>query len=612
MPVRTLFSAALAWFLFFLATVAMVRAEDPALQHLDRLVSGQQWDQAVLLARELDERDAIEFDLTLSLARLARSLQQQDRTTEAAEFFQRAVAASTRPTAAAVPPDTLVLIRLAAGSVLAQSRQWTPALDAVKPLLAEGSPATANQKQIAVSILLKIGSSTLAIGDAAQATEAYSVALAHADSTQKPTAMLGTAWATAIMGDRPLDAADQLSAFLRAFPEHDDAARATRACAECFKQAGQSDRAAELQAELLQRWPESEVAVEYIRSHRNTAAELVPPFVADWLMERAKSNDLAVFDATLSVLGLQIASQRQDLKAWAALAQHLAEIDATGQAASDVLSHLGQTQPADAERLATRWIAPVAEQKVALAAREAACRWAARNERWSMLALASESETPAQNADLRNAAIERLIAEALVQLGRTDDALPWWNHLVNERGADDFATLIRCAEAETSVGQDASIAEQRIAAARAAAGEDRFRLALVNLLDAELAIRRLNFDQARASLESVVRESDTDAGIRGRAQWLIGETHYLQQEFALAIEAYRRVEGIDPGGIWVPAALVQAGKSFEQLGRRQEASVCYGHLLSRFADTSHAALARRRMAALNESDRENSSPTMRR
>jgi len=152
---------------------------------------------------------------------------------------------------------------------------------------------------------------------------------------------------------------------------------------------------------------------------------------------------------------------------------------------------------------------------------------------------------------------------------------------------------------ETSGGTHASLAEQRIAAAREAAADDRFRLTLVNLLDAELAIRQSDFDQARALLESVVRESDTSANLRGRGQWLIGETWYLQQRFANSIEAYRLVEGIDPGGDWVAASLLQAGKAFEQLDRPQEASVCYGHLLRRFAESPYAATARSRMAALS-------------
>jgi len=189
-----------------------------------------------------------------------------------------------------------------------------------------------------------------------------------------------------------------------------------------------------------------------------------------------------------------------------------------------------------------------------------------------------------------------------MQTDRIKEAREWWNYVVDTREATDFPTLLRCAEAETSVGNDAAVASQRIALARAAAGEDRFHVSLVDLLAAELAIRRSQFQQARSLLENVVRSSETEAELRGRAQWLIGETYFLQQAFAEAIEAYRRVEGIDPGGQWTSAALVQAGKSFEQLGRTREAAICYGNLISRFAESPHAQLARRRMAAITPNE----------
>ncbi|MCH5372408.1 MAG: tetratricopeptide repeat protein, partial [Planctomycetes bacterium] len=278
----------------------------------------------------------------------------------------------------------------------------------------------------------------------------------------------------------------------------------------------------------------------------------------------------------------------------------LAKTDPSGQPTSDLLAKLSQSgREAEAERLATIMIAPVKAGSVEAGPREAACRWAGRTQRWSMLALAAESEQPNQSDPSRTVAVERLLAEALTQVGRVEEAAVWWNHLVDARNTTDFSTLLRCAEAETATGGEVAMAEQRIAAARQAAGEDRFQQALVDLLDAELAIRRTEFDRARGLLEQVVRMNEAESALRGRAQWLIGETHYLQHDFADAVEAYRRVEGIDPGGMWVAAAMVQAGKSFEQLGRTREAAVCYSNLLSRFADTSHAALARRRLAAIS-------------
>ena len=143
-----------------------------------------------------------------------------------------------------------------------------------------------------------------------------------------------------------------------------------------------------------------------------------------------------------------------------------------------------------------------------------------------------------------------------------------------------------------------SAASQRVETARVAAGDDAARLALIDMLSADLDIRRLQFDRARSTLEKVVQSSQSIATLRGRAQWMIGETYFLQHKFVDAIEAYRRVEGIDPKGPWISVALVQAGKSFEQLGRTREAAVCYSTLVSRVSDSQHASVARRRLAEI--------------
>ena len=50
-------------------------------------------------------------------------------------------------------------------------------------------------------------------------------------------------------------------------------------------------------------------------------------------------------------------------------------------------------------------------------------------------------------------------------------------------------------------------------------------------------------------LEHVVRSQDSEPGLRGRAQWLIGETHYLQQDFAGGLSGSRfaaAVDAVDP------------------------------------------------------------------
>lgn len=578
----------------------MAWAEDPSIANLDALVAQKQLDQAIEMARRLDGQSANTGDLTLPLARLARELEKVGKVESAVEFYQRSVVAAERDAAKNLPTETRMLVRVAAASVLARSKKLPEAITALKPVLAIENGVSEKHRARAVSICLQIGASALSTGAPSTAAEAYSLAMGNANESQRATAMLGDAWATAIQNDRPMEAAKKLATFIDQYPDHGDTSRAVRACAECLKQADRTEDANAMLADLLKRWPDSDAAMEVVRSHQDLAIDLVPPAVRQWLISKANANQVQNFDAKIAMFGMLVATQMNELAAWSALAKHLAAIDESGQSTADVLNSLSQQgQDAEAERLASNLIAGADGYVISPSAREAACRWAGRTMRWSMLAMASTEANPTQPTPNRTVAVDRLFAEALMQTGQVADAKRWWDTLVDSRDVKDFATLLRCAEAETSAGEDSTLAQKRIDAAREAAEEDRFKVALVNLLDAELSIRRTNFDQARSLLESVVRSSETDTSLRGRAQWLIGETHYLQQKYSEAIEAYRLVEGIDGKGMWVSASLLQAGKAFEQLGRTREATVCYGNLLSRFGETSHAKLARQRMAAID-------------
>jgi len=579
--------------------LGQLAAAETSVTQLDQHISEGRMKEALSLARSLDQQADASIDLTLPFARLARKLQQTGELEAAAEFYQRAVDASTLPAAENLPKNKIVAVRLAAGMVLLQTHALDAAIESLRPTLLPDSGAAESQRAMAVTIFLRIGAAGLAKASPATAQKAYAIALAHADEIEKPTAMLGEAWATAIQNNEPAKAARKLADFTEQYPEHADASRAALACVECLKQAGRAEDASAMVTDLLERWPNSQAAYEVVHSYHDQTIDSLPPSVRSWVIGKAEDNDLKMFDAQTTMLGMLIAAEQAQRSAWSNLATHLAVVDQSGHITNRLLLKLsGEGHDVDAERLAATLLAPRDGADVAPTAREAACRWAGRTQRWSMLALASESEDLQQPNPARTVAVERLFAESLMQVGRVDDATVWWNHLIDVQGANDFPTLLRCAEAETNVGKDPSQAEQRIAAARLAANDDRFSLSLVDLLDAELCIRRLQFDHARALLEQVIRSTETEASLRGRAQWLIGETYYLQREFVQAIEAYRRVEGIDPGGLWVSASLVQAGKSFEQLGRTRDAAVCYGNLLSRFASTSHAEIARRRLAAI--------------
>lgn len=566
-------------------------------------------DEAITLDQNADPT----IDLTLAMARLGRAFQKAGDDESAIDFYARAVIASRQPAAGALDVGKVAYVRLAAASAMTGAGRYSDANDILRSLIGPPTIGDASQITTAVDIAMRIGRAGLSVGDGDVAADAFSIALSGANDQQRPIAMLGAGWTAAISQTYPLDAAKKLALFVDTYPEHADAPRASRACAECLRTADRQEDADAMLADLLRRWPRSDSAIDIVRGHLSMPVKSMPPAVTAWMIDRAVAGEMKLMDAQITSVAMTMAMQVGNSAARSNLARHLATIDQSGQSVSDLLSMLTQqSQDDEAERLASSWISPADGERVAPAVCEAACRWAGRTQRWTMLALASESELEQIDnpPPHRTVTVERLFAESLMQVGRIGDAAVWWNHLVDVRNVEDFATLLRCAEAETSVGSETTVAASRIELARAAVVTP-FDRTLVDMLAAELDVRRTRFADARARLESVVRAADVDAALRGRAQWLIGETHFLQAQFPQAIDAYRSVEAIDPGGDWVAASLVQAGKSFEQLGRTREAAVCYGSLLARFADSPHAGPARKRLAAIDPNQSQ-SNPSIRR
>jgi tetratricopeptide (TPR) repeat protein len=367
------------------------------------------------------------------------------------------------------------------------------------------------------------------------------------------------------------------------------------------------DGAAAAVVDYLKRWPEqpqAETVVAKVLADQTLAGHAeVAAAIEQWTLVSGTPQkwSLETVADALVRCGHQLPAARFDF-----LLQRLGEGDPSGRHTAEVLAGLtAADRPSVAEQVATFFIAEQHEHSQPMAM-ESACRWAGRTERWAMLALAAEAASPPTPSPRRAPHVDRLFAESLTRTGRKTLALAWWCHVVDHHQAGDFGTLIRCAEAAVADGTIAA-ARQRLdaveVAIESADGEEQsgagMRQVLLDLLEADLAVRQIEFDQARSGYEAVVRSPAATAALLGRAQWMIGETYFLQRNFHAAIEAYRKVEGLDPHGPYAAAALIQAGKCFEQLGRTQQAGVCYGTLISRFADSPHAGEARRRMAALS-------------
>ena len=79
------------------------------------------------------------------------------------------------------------------------------------------------QKKIAVWVLLRADSGSLSRGSYLDASSAYAIALRHADPQQRPIALLGDAWATAVRDEKSSDAVRKLASFVDQYPDHKDA-----------------------------------------------------------------------------------------------------------------------------------------------------------------------------------------------------------------------------------------------------------------------------------------------------------------------------------------------------------------------------------------------------
>ena len=80
------------------------------------------------------------------------------------------------------------------------------------------------------------------------------------------------------------------------------------------------------------------------------------------------------------------------------------------------------------------------------------------------------------------------------------------------------------------------------------------------------------------------------------AQWMIGETYFLQEQFATAVREYLRVEVLYGYPRWQSAALLQAGKCYEQLGKWKDAGDAYARLLKLHPKSEFAGEAPRAAA----------------
>ncbi len=194
-------------------------------------------------------------------------------------------------------------------------------------------------------------------------------------------------------------------------------------------------------------------------------------------------------------------------------------------------------------------------------------------------------------------------AEIAFQAGRWDDAADGFAALLQSPDAATqtwFATAkLRRVEALCEAGRwaDALAAVENARRNQQADYELEFLAARAHTARAELQEARASY--ARVLADAQARDTETAA----MAQFLTAETYFHQRDYEAALREYRRCDAEHKQPAWQAAALLQAGKCQEHLGRWAEARGCYEELIARYETSPYVADARlRRDAVVKQAD----------
>jgi TolA-binding protein len=102
------------------------------------------------------------------------------------------------------------------------------------------------------------------------------------------------------------------------------------------------------------------------------------------------------------------------------------------------------------------------------------------------------------------------------------------------------------------------------------------------------------FDDARAAYQAVI-EARKGGDLAARAQLMRGETYFHQGKYKQALFEFFRVDILYDAPRWQAAALLEAGKVYEQLSQPADAAETYERLRAKFPDDPNAAEARSRL-----------------
>jgi TolA-binding protein len=193
------------------------------------------------------------------------------------------------------------------------------------------------------------------------------------------------------------------------------------------------------------------------------------------------------------------------------------------------------------------------------------------------------------------------IAEANYRLGKYDESGRQFAAVATrtEGRKDAWLAMVPLRQAQV-LGQKKQWLEAQVIAARIETDFPDFaqQYEADYLLGRALAAQA-DFDGARKRYQKVVRSATgSKTETAAMAQWMIGESYFHQENYDAALREYLRVEILYAYPRWQAAAVLQAGKCEELLGRKKEAAEMYARLIKAYPNTEFTDEGTRRLHAL--------------
>jgi len=449
----------------------------------------------------------------------------------------------------------------------------------------------------------RLADAAYAAGDAAWSARLYGRLAADGDRPERKLAGLsGLGWSQLEAGLLE-EAADSFSRVLQKDPHADLAPEAALARGQVLWQLGRHDPALAMFDLVVDRYPQSSEHPKALLAAARLRVQLKQNAQAEVLYQRLVTSypELAELDAVLyewswvlhdlgrvkesSALLARLRSQHRQSTYWADAVYRLAQRayqtkDYTS--ARRLLVELLGTRPEDRIRrlaLFLRGEVAVAEQK------------------WAEVGPVMKSFIADYAQDPLRLVAEYWIASAAYQRGDYSAAGRQFDDLARRTQGRDEPWL-----AMVSLGRAQVLAHMKKwneAYAIASAIEEEFphfdRQYEVDYLIGRCLASRADFEGARKAYRKAIRKArQLNTETAAMAQWMIGEAYFHQKDYEMALREYLRVVPLYKHPKWQAAALLQAGKCQERLGRSEKAVQLYAELLEAYSHTPYVEEARSR------------------